>query len=195
MLDTLARTLLYIDGSPFARMVRVLAREWQVPVSESELEFPLPESHFQIAPLGQVPVLIEEGEAIFPTALIIDRLAQISGRDPGDRQVLMTLLAWGDTLVSAFYQEWAGLVEGKANDLGFDPAARHLERTGPLLDWVAPRLNSQDPGVPEIALACLLFWTDSRRPIPWRGRPVIDDLTTKLNQRQSFVETAPRPLK
>lgn len=193
MLDTLARTLFYTDGSPFARIARVLARHWNVQLAESELPFPLPESHFKIAPLGQVPVMIEDGDAIFPTALIIERLAQVAGRDVGDKQTTATILAWCDTLVATFYQEWAGLRDGHPNKLGFDPAMRHLERTEPLLNWVAPRLQPKRPGVPEITLACVLLWTDSRRPIPWRGRPVIEDMVARLNEWPSFQETAPKP--
>lgn len=185
--------LLYLDGSPFARITRVLAREWGVPVTETELPFPLPERHFDIAPLGQVPVLVEDGTALFPTAIIIDRLADHAGHTIRDPQALATTLAWGDALVAAFYQTWAGLGPATRNTLGFDPATRNLSRTDPFLDWIAPRLSESKPDAAEFALACILDWTDSRHPIPWQGRPPVDALMAQLAAHPSLTETTPRP--
>ena len=59
----------YIDGSPFARIIRILAREHRVAMRETEIvEFPPSDSFLAINPLGQVPVLMAaDGQAFFPT--------------------------------------------------------------------------------------------------------------------------------
>ena len=59
----------YIDGSPFARIVRVLAREHGVDWKEIEIvEFPPADSYLDLNPLGQVPVLVDGGRAYFRTS-------------------------------------------------------------------------------------------------------------------------------
>jgi hypothetical protein len=65
----------YIDGSPFARIVRVLMREHGVECKELEIvEFPPPDTFLGLNPLGQVPVLVDLRVAYFPTRIAIDAL-------------------------------------------------------------------------------------------------------------------------
>lgn len=176
-------TLYYVDGSPFARLIRVLVREWTYPTTEVELPFPLPDDFFDLSPLGQVPVLRTKEKVLFPTAAIASYLSGSTGQKLYDTQLL-----------AAFYQEWAGLVPGpKKNALGFDPATRNLERVRPFLDWVAQRINPKAPGAPEFALGCILNWVDSRRPIDCQHPEVIMELVRSLEDRASFQETMPAP--
>lgn len=194
MVHATHNTLYYVDGSPFARVVRVLVREWDVPTDEVLLPFPLPEAFFDLSPLGQVPVLVTDNSTIFPTPAIIAHLTERTKQEAYDTQLLAAVLSWTDTLVAAFYQEWAGLEPAEGtNSLGFDPASRNLERVSPFLDWVAPRLNLAQPSAPEYALACVLWWIESRRPVEWRGRTKIDTLFAEIEARQSFQDTVPAP--
>ncbi|WP_306114878.1 MULTISPECIES: glutathione S-transferase family protein [unclassified Roseovarius] len=187
-------TLYYVDGSPFARLIRVLVREWTYPTTEVKLPFPLPDDFFDLSPLGQVPVLRTKEKVLFPTAAIASHLSEATGQKPYDTQLLAALLSWADSLVAAFYQEWAGLVPvPKKNALGFDPATCNLERVGPFLDWVAQRIDPKTPGAPEFALGCILNWVDSRRPIDCKHPEVITELIRRLGDRASFQETVPAP--
>ena len=66
------------------------------------------------------------------------------------------------------------------------------------LDWLEARLDPAgfQPGcisVQDIALACLILWAESRGPIAWRGRPNTEALVARLEERDSFRATAPRP--
>jgi glutathione S-transferase len=66
------------------------------------------------------------------------------------------------------------------------------------LDWLEDRLGADGiiPGpisVQDIALTCLVLWTESRGPIGWRDRPRIEALVARLGDRPSFKATAPRP--
>ena len=55
-----------IDGSPFARILRVLVREHGVKCEEVEIvEFPPPDTLFDLNPLGQVPVLVDQSIKYF----------------------------------------------------------------------------------------------------------------------------------
>lgn len=204
----------YIDGSPFARVVRILAREHGVAMRENEVvEFPPSDDFLEINPLGQVPVLVVDGVAHFPTriaiAALLARVAKpaegvagaIAREDhkAGDEQDLAVILAMGDALAAHHYAKWAGIGPVGRNRLGFDPAERNMLRALRALDWLEKRLQDArfQPGrvsVQDIALAAVILWTESRGAIAWRGRPQLERLVGGLAGRTSFVATAPRPL-
>ncbi len=83
----------YIDGSPFARIARILVREHDLEVSELEIrDFPPPKEFLTLNPMGQVPVLVDGDSAYFPTRIVIDvllsRVASDSRRpDPPERRL------------------------------------------------------------------------------------------------------------
>jgi glutathione S-transferase len=205
--------LYYIDGSPFARIARVLAREHAVELQEIEVvEFPPADRFLAVNPLGQVPVLVDNGRSYFPTRIVIDALLSSVSR-PGegiaaavarpdhrldDEQVLAIILAMGDAVAAHHYYKWAGIGPVETNRLGFDPAERNMVRVCRALDWLESHVDSAGfvPGlvsVQDIALACFILWTESRGPIAWRGRPKIEALLRNLEDRPSFRATIPRP--
>lgn len=191
--------LAYFPGSPFARMARVLAREWRLPVAETEVPFPPPDWLYEINPLGQVPVLSVGGERVFPTVLVLERLWRIAGSPPdaylpGDRSALTVALAAGDALVAALYQRWAGLRPVDHNHVGYDPSTRNLERFTRVLDWLGEGDRLRDgPTVPGVAVACLLLWSDARGGPAWWGHGRLDRLVAGFATRSSFRATEPQP--
>ncbi len=198
--------LYYIDGSPFARLCRILIDEWQLPVQLVEVPFPLPDDFFEINPMGQVPVLETIGEKIFPTAQIVEQLWAMTVAatppylDPlADRQLLTIILGMGNFLVATVQQARAGLEQTGENKLGFNPAERHGVRVQRCLDWIDARaenwLTGDEPNVCDYALACLLLWSDARRPIEWRNRAKLATIIDRLQERPSFKATPPAPLK
>lgn len=201
----MADSLAYFSGSPFARMARVLIREWALPVEEVELAFPPTRDLFARNPLGQVPLLTLGERSYFPTLIVVERLWDLAGRPPeayepdAERQLLLTILQTGDALASAAYQGWAGLEPIGKNSLGFDPADRNRARADSALVWLAGlyREGGLRPGLtlPAIALACILLWTDARDPIDWRRHPELEALVDPLAARESFMGTAPRAWK
>jgi glutathione S-transferase len=193
-------TLGYFPGSPFARMARVLAREWSLPVVEVEHRFPPPPELFDLNPLGQVPVLRIGEETVFPTFLVLERLWDMAGRPAGaydpahDRQLLLTILLAGDALVSALYQGWSGLGPVGTNHIGYDPAERHLDRFDSAIGWAQGRLRAP-PGqitLPDTALACLLLWSDARGGPAWSQHRGLVARIEALDVRPSFAATRPQ---
>jgi glutathione S-transferase len=193
-------TLGYFPGSPFARMARVLCREWALAVEDVEHRFPPPLDLFDLNPLGQVPVLRVEAEAVFPTFLVLERLWEMAARpseayNPDrDRQLLLTILLAGDALVAALYQRWSGLGTVGPNYIGYDPAGRHLDRFDHVLGWAEARLTSPPDAitVPAVALACLLLWSDARGGPAWRHHAGLADRVDILSRRKSFATTRPQ---
>ena len=140
--------LYFIDGSPFARLCRILIDEWNLPVQLVEVPFPLPDDFFEINPMGQVPVLETIGEKIFPTSQIVEQLWAMTeatiepNLDPlADRQLLATILGMGNFMVSANQHAWAGLQQVGENQLGFVPAERNQLRVEKCLDWIEARAD------------------------------------------------------
>lgn len=204
----------YIDGSPFSRILRVLALEHDLPVRLHEITvFPPPPDLQALNPMWQVPVLVLRGEALFPTRIALDGLLdQIMGDHPdiarrvsrpgqtrADEQVLAVILTMGDALATHHYLDWAGFGPVGKNRLGFNPPERYMSRVLATLDWLEARLDGTagfQPGhisVQDIALAVFILWTESRGPIAWRGRPRTEALVARLETRASFQATAPRP--
>lgn len=198
--------LYYIDGSPFARLCRILIDEWQVPVQLVETPFPLPDDFFDINPMGQVPVLATVGETIFPTAQIVEQIWAMTVEttepylDPlADRQLLATILGMGNFVILANQEANAGLEPTGENKLGFNPAKRHLLRVQKCLDWFEARaenwLTGDEPNVCDYALACILLYGDARRPFEWRNRTKLARIVDRIQDRPSFKSTVPAPLK
>jgi len=209
--------LYYIQGSPFARMARVLLREFGIPCAEKLIEeFPPSPAYFEVNPLGQVPVIEDGTNRYFPTSVVLNHIvakAQASGAPTSDiartsfreesrqqdEQLLVVLLAMGDLMCATQYQKWAGLAVVDRNRLGFDPAQRNLLRVYRTLDWLEQRATRggfwpSTISVQDVVLACLILWSESRGPIKWRGRPKLEGIVSGLEARPSFTSTAPLPL-
>ena len=207
--------LYYIHGSPFARMGRVLLREYGIPHTEKEIvEFPPAPEYFEVNPLGQVPVLDDGSNRYFPTRIVLARImTEAQTRDHlsntplarelfrpdhhwHDEQLLMVLLGMGDTLAAAKYMEWAGMAVVNSNRLGFNPIERNMDRVYRTLDWLEARSSESgfwpSLSVQDVVLACLILWSEVRGGIRWRGRPNLEGAVDRLKSRPSFLETAPR---
>jgi glutathione S-transferase len=64
-----------IDGSPFARIARVLILEHGLPVRLHEITaFPPPDDFLAVSPLGHVSALQVGDKTYFPTRIVIDAL-------------------------------------------------------------------------------------------------------------------------
>ena len=145
----------HIDGYPFACTLRVLAQEHRVPVTLHEITaFPPPPDLQALIPMWQVPVLVLQGEALFPTRIALDGLPDQVRQDhpevarrvsrPGstraDELVLAVILTMGDALAAHRYLDWAGFGPSGRNRLGFSPPERHMQRGLATLDWLEARL-------------------------------------------------------
>lgn len=199
---TKAGSLSFTSGSPFARMARVLVREWSLPIEEREVGFPLPPDWFETNPLGQVPVLALGEERIFPTFLILERLWELAARPSeayvpdADRQILLATLQAGDALATAAYIKWTGLQPVGANHIGYEIAPRNYERVHAVLAWLAGlrRDGRLREGVTlcGVALAALVLWADAREGLDWRRHGELAGLVDALAKRRSFQDTKPR---
>ncbi|MBP7241151.1 glutathione S-transferase family protein [Amaricoccus sp.] len=197
MAETQGR-LLFFTSSPMGRMARVLIREWALPIDEEAVPFFAPDPVTALNPLGQVPVLVERGEPLFPTLLVLERLWVMAGEPAQayaparERQALATVLVAGDALVAALYQRWSGLERTLPNNIGFDPGQRNLARLLATLDWLEQGRLRDGLTITGVAVACCMLWSDARGGPAWWGRPRLEALVAELSERESFRSTAPK---
>jgi glutathione S-transferase len=205
----------YIDGSPYARIIRATLIELGVAHEAIELASYPPAGIAELTPALQVPVLEDGGRRLFGSSLIREYLhaTYADGAYPaalvrdghrwGDAQVLTAITSLTESLVHYFHSKWAGVGPTGENRLGVDPAERDMERAISLLDWLEGEAGPDGfwPGVfspADMALSAAVLWTEAREEIAWRrssdrGRPKLERIVAQADARESFRRTAPRP--
>lgn len=179
---------LYIaPGSPFARILRILARERGPLLTEVETPLRDPAAP-QLAynPAGRVPALWDGEVLIAETPLILARLGWLPP-EPGALSRLGQALALMDGIAV-----WNRDLRRPAHERS--PEVQALERTrcGRILD--ALDLPAHDPlSVEGIALACALGYCEMRHTVfQWReGRDKLAHWYDAAINRPAFRDTTP----
>lgn len=190
--------LLYVDGSPLARIVRILIAEWQLPVALREVDFPLPPELDELTPMGQVPLLLmPEQNPLFPTFNIIEYLATLApegvpfGYNNSGRMNLVIALTAGDALAHAAYERWSGLGQVSFNSLGFETGARNIERFNRTVAWLVDRVETNT--LVSLVVAILLDWARDRKVVGVDTRNTYTERFVGILSRPLVAATAPRP--
>lgn len=191
--------------SPYARKIRVLLAEKQLPF---DLEVDIPWSADtrvpDYNPLGKVPVLVDDGgESWFDSPVIAAYLDILAGPDfipaePGAALMARQAEALADGIADAAV---AVVLERnrppQQQGEGFIP--RQMGKVARGLDALEARagagkgLGSATLTIGDVAAGCALGYLDFRHPdLDWRrGRPVLAGLAERLFARPSFAGTAP----
>lgn len=204
-------TLIHSQDSPYARRVRIVLAELQLPY-ESDLR----SSVYGMTDLGalnpnlKVPVWTDAGGTVFESNLIIEYLVT---RYPAQEPVSATLpmtpwlrhadAPWEDGKVLATLDTMtdAGFLLRQLQQNGVDVNAvpylkREQERIQRELDWLDAQATADGfvPGwfsIPDINLICALAWADFRQAFTWRGRPRLEAILRLHRDRPSVVLTRP----
>lgn len=191
-------------ASPFGRKVRMavntLGLASQVEVVNADTGDP-DDSLRQQNPLGKIPTLIlENGEALFDSRVIVEHLDAIDGRDilipkGADRIGVLRDQALADGLMDAAILQMY--------EIRFRPPTHHVEawlahqrgKVERALDFAADRLpvRRAGPHIGEIALAAALGYLDFRFDGRWRAtHSALEDWLADFARRvPAFAETAP----
>lgn len=195
-------------ASPFARKVRVLLLEKQVPHELEVLNLWAPNELQKVNPIGKVPVLVlDDGRVLTGSALIAD---WIDARYPQPRFIP------ADADGRLEVRRWESLVDGTMDavaastyELRFhDEATRSvawLERLRGKVDAGLSALERQlgdrrwlcgdSPSLADIAAGCLVGFMLARTPQFFDAAryPGLARLARELQTRDSFKATAPPP--
>jgi glutathione S-transferase len=194
--------------SPYVRKVRIVMAEKKL-----DYQFVLEDVWASDAivasnPLGKVPCLIMEGgEAVFDSRVIVeyvDALSPVGKLIPGsgrERAEVRTWEALADGLMDAALEArlertWPGRNEGERSQAWID---RQMGKIDAALAAMAKGLGDKPfcAGIhltlADIAVGCALGYLDFRfAQVDWRRRHLsLARLADKLEQRQSFIDSAP----
>jgi glutathione S-transferase len=199
--------LWFNPASPFARKVRILARETGLDgrIDEISIAVSPVKPHPELArenPLVKIPALSTDEGTLYDSAVICEYLDSLHAKAPlfprsgAERWRALRLQALADGVLEAAvllryehavrpealqWREWKSGQFGKVRG-GLD--ALELECGG----W------GSRFGIGELAAACVLGYLDFRFPDEgWRGtRPALEKWYAGVSQRPSMTATAPR---
>ncbi|WP_431305469.1 glutathione S-transferase family protein [Sediminicoccus sp. BL-A-41-H5] len=179
--------LYFAHGSPFARIIRVLARERGVALDEVETTLRDPAAP-QLAhnPAGRVPALLDGGTLICETPLILAHLGWLP-REPTALSRLGQACAFIDGIAV-----WNRDLRRPEHERS--PGFQALERTRANRILDALDLEAYAPhSVEAIALACGLGYCDRRHTVfAWReGRQALTLWYEAMIARPAFAGTVP----
>lgn len=192
--------------SPFVRKVRIVLSEKRI-VYDFDVDIPW-ESDTRVAehnPLGKVPILImDDGTTLYDSRVIVDYLDSanpVSRLMPEFNRERSMVKRWealadgiSDAATTIFLErkrpeslqstEWISRQQKKAM-LGLEVAARDLGDK----KWCEGNVYT----LADVALGCTLGYLSFRFPeMKWRMFPNLVRLVDMLEERTSFIETAPK---
>ena len=192
--------------SPFVRKVRIVLSEKRI-VYDFDVDIPW-ESDTRVAehnPLGKVPILImDDGTTLYDSRVIVDYLDSanpVSRLMPEFNRERSMVKRWealadgiSDAATTIFLErkrpeslqstEWISRQQKKAM-LGLEVAARDLGDK----KWCEGNAYT----LADISLGCTLGYLSFRFPeMKWRMFPNLVRLVDALEERASFIETAPK---
>jgi glutathione S-transferase len=192
--------------SPFVRKVRIVLSEKRI-VYDFDVDIPW-ESDTRVAehnPLGKVPILImDDGTTLYDSRVIVDYLDSanpVSRLMPEFNRERSMVKRWealadgiSDAASTIFLErkrpkslqstEWISRQQKKAM-LGLEVAARDLDDK----KWCEGNVYT----LADVALGCTLGYLSFRFPeMKWRMFPNLVRLVDTLEERASFIETAPK---
>lgn len=196
--------------SPYARKVRIVMTEKKLDYTLEIEDVWSDQTRISEAnPLGKVPCLIlDGGEALFDSRVIVEYLDTLSpvgklippvGRE---RAEVKTWEALADgvmdaALLARMEAVWVKRTEAQRSQAWID---RQLDKIHTSLSAMSRGLGDKPYcagsffSLADVVVGCALGYLDFRFPqIAWREEfPNLSRLLQKLEQRPSFVETAPR---
>lgn len=196
-------------ASPYVRKVRVVLAEKMLPY-EFELEnvWLADTSIGEHNPLRKIPVLLlKTGEAVYDSRVIchyLDTLSPVCKLLPSEERERLQVRCWealtDGVLDAAILARLENIFSGRSETqrcqawidhqlLKVDAGLAEMSR----LLGDRPFCYGNQFSLADIAVGCTLGWLDLRFPeIDWRSRHAnLAELQSRLEQRQSFIDTVP----
>ncbi|MBD1920244.1 glutathione S-transferase family protein [Microcoleus sp. FACHB-831] len=201
----MTRTLYYAQRSPYARKVRILLAEKNLPCELKETDFANKSPDFlDISPIGKVPVLVDEdGTTIWDSTLIIEYLDETYPQPsfyPSDRKQRLECRKWedlADTLADNIVALWLQNRKGDkadASDKAKYQAA--IDRLLPILDKqlsASPYLLGENWTAADVAAVSTLGYYSLRFGSDWQQKYLrLGQLFNNLHERESVKSSIPQ---
>jgi glutathione S-transferase len=190
--------------SPYARKIRVLAEEKQLPldfisVDLSAVNSPVP----RLNPLGKIPVLErDDGSTLFDSPVIVEYLDAIKAPalTPASGELRWLTLRWhalADGIMDAVIARMMELRRPLDHQLA-DAVFKQQDKVARSITYAESHLNDgawlvgTSLTTADIAMAVALEYVDFRYPHVWRdANPNLAKWLDGLSSRPSFIATRP----
>lgn len=188
--------------SPYARRVRIVLQELEKSFEWTDTTTDAGQAALRATtPLWKIPVIVLDGQALFDSAVITQRLLTQFGSGPlapyeaSDwltRNVMTVTDGVLDSLINAFYLRKEGVTPEQAPYL-----RKQTERAAAAMAWLeqhtdGPWLTANKAfGLPEIALLSALEWMRFRATYPVEEHPRLMQFLDAHAERPSVVTTKP----
>lgn len=189
--------------SPYVRRVRIVAEELGLPYEQVDTVPAEGQAELrERSPIWKVPVAEIDGQLVLDshviTELLLDRygqgkLAPLAIDDLEARNAISIIDGALDALINAFYLEKEGVTFEQAPYL-----KKQRERAASALAWLDQHTHGlfvtskKQLGLPEIALGTALGWIRFRNVCDVEQYQQLMRCFEALEQRKSFIHTAPR---
>lgn len=200
----MTRVLYYAQRSPYARKVRILLAEKNLPCELKATDIVNKSPEFlQVSPIGKVPVLVDEdGTTIWDSTLIMEYLDETypePGFYPSDRKERLECRKWenladtlADNIIFLWYQQMKG-DNADAKDRAKYQAA--IDRLLPVLDdklAASSYLLGDSWTAADIAVLSALGYYSLRFGEDWQQQyPKLGEWFKNLHDRESVKSTVP----
>lgn len=200
----MTRILYYTQRSPYARKVRILLAEKNLPCQLKETDIINKSPEFlQISPIGKVPVLLDEDNTtLWDSTLILEYLDETYPEPsfyPSDRQQRLQCRQWeelGDTFADNAIGLWFQKRKGDSADIGerakYENAINRLLTTIEKQLSASPYLLGNTWTTADISNVCALGYYTLRFGDEWqKNYSHIAQWYKNLHQRASVNTTIP----
>ncbi|MFB2922482.1 MULTISPECIES: glutathione S-transferase family protein [Aerosakkonema] len=200
----MSRVLYYAQRSPYARKVRILLAEKNLPCELKATDIVNKSPEFlQVSPIGKVPVLVDEdGTTLWDSTLIVEYLDETYPEVsfyPSDRKQRLECRKWediGDTLadnaVALWYQKLKGDNADPKDRAKYQSA---IDRLLPPLDEklaTSTYLLGKTWTAADVAALCALGYYTLRFGEDWQHQYLrLGQWFKKLHDRESVKSTVP----
>jgi len=200
----MSRVLYYAQRSPYARKVRILLAEKNLPCEMKETDIMNKSPEFlQVSPIGKVPVLVDEdGTTIWDSTLIMEYLDETypePGFYPSDRKERLECRKWenladtlADNIIFLWYQQMKGDNADPKDRAKYQAA---IDRLLPVLDEklaASSYLLGDSWTAADIAVLSALGYYSLRFGEDWQQQyPKLGEWFKNLHERESVKSTVP----
>ena len=201
----MVRILYYTQRSPYARKVRIILAEKQLPCELKETDINNKSKEFlSLSPIGKVPVLVDENGLVFwDSTLIVEYLDETypqPGFYPGDRIERLCCRQGeelADNLIDNVVGLWYETRKGNQADVGTQ--AKYQSSINRVLGvfeqklTVSAYLFNETPSAVDVAAISGLGYYSLRFGNNWQQEyPKLSQWFEVLHQRQSVYSTMPK---
>lgn len=195
----MAYRLIGSKRSPFVRICRILMIQNQIDFDFRLLDFVENQKDAEIlakeTPINKVPVLIDEGQTIFDSRVIVNYLIRkhhLRELSIDEENIVSSIYSCLDTGVILFLMRKDGF---DINGSGFF-LSRHRQRIPKNLEYVTPWASSLDPAksndwnYASMSLFSFLYWAEARELLAVKSYPKLADFMDRFQLAPGVEQTS-----